>query len=137
MKLETLRQRVRGTKEKGGFSWVVSCGVRFEMGYRRSVHGDRECLVVVDGAKRVKLELRNGFDFGFGLRWERRRVELTLHQKREGSSLFRCEAEDCGGDALTRQRSDTVLLCCVDYEYIIYVCIYAEWFAVMNLWLWF
>lgn len=48
-------------------------------------------LVEVDGARKVKPELRNGF---VELKWRR-------HRKRGGGSLFRCEALACGGDALT------------------------------------
>jgi len=39
------------------------------MGYWRSVHGDRECLVslvAVDEERKVKPELGNGFEFVFG-----------------------------------------------------------------------
>lgn len=39
------------------------------MGYWRSGHGDRECLVslvAVDGERRVKPESRNGFAIAFG-----------------------------------------------------------------------
>jgi len=81
------------------------------MGYWRSVHGDRECLVslvAVDAERKVKPELRNGFAFVFGFGEE----ESKWHpQKRGGSSLLRCEGRASGGDALPHKgiHSETLL----------------------------
>lgn len=64
-------------------------------------------LVAVDGERRVRPELRNGFAIAFGFGEE----ELKWHpQKRGGSSLLRCEGRACGGDALTHKESHTVTL---------------------------
>jgi len=69
------------------------------MGCRRSVHGKREflvSLVAVDGERREKPELRNGFGMGFG------ELGLKWHpQKRGESCLLRC-----GGYASKHRESD-------------------------------